>query len=98
MQRFAIDLLRDPAVTLPAGAAAAEEALSVGRSSAVRQALSEIRTMVADGRISRNEAAERIVKVVEEFGLQTVEPPPPLEPITEEDVGVVCWMAVLPGG
>lgn len=27
-QRFAIDLLRDPSVTLPAGAAAAEEALS----------------------------------------------------------------------
>ena len=96
-QRFAIDLLRDPAVALPSGAAEAEEALSAGRSSTVRQALSQIRSMVVDGTISRNEAAQQIVGVVDAFGLQTVEEPPPLEPITEDDVGVVCWMAVLPG-
>ena len=95
-QRFAIDLLRDPAVTLPSGASEAEEALSAGRSSTVRQALSQIRSMVVEGTISRNEAAQQIVGVVDAFGLQTVEEPPPLEPITEEDVGVVCWMAVLP--
>lgn len=95
IQRFAIDLLRDPSVTLPPGASEAEEALSVGRSSAVRQALAEIRTLVVDGTISRNEAADQIVRVVDTFGLQPVEPPPPFEPITEKDVGVVCWMAVL---
>jgi hypothetical protein len=94
-QRFAIDLLRDPAVALPQGAGETEEALLVGRSSTVRQALSEIRSMVVEGTISRNEAAQRVVDVLEAFGLQPVERPPVLEAITEEDVGVVCWMAVL---
>jgi hypothetical protein len=28
---------------------------------------------------------------------RAVEPPPPLELITEDDVGVTCWMIVLPG-
>lgn len=44
----------------------------------------------------RDEAAGQIVEVVQEFGLQPVPPPPALEPITEDDIGVVCWMAVLP--
>lgn len=96
-QRFAIDLLRDPSVTLPQGASEAEEALSVGRSSTVRQALTEIKSLVADGTISRNEAAQRVVDAVRSFGLQPVPPPAPLEPITEDDVGVVCWMGVLNG-
>lgn len=95
-QRFALDLLRDPSVGLPPGAAEADEALAVGRSSSVRHALTEIRRQVVDGMISRNDAARAIVEVVRTFGLQAVEPPPPLEQITEEDLGVVCWMAVLP--
>jgi len=95
-QRFALDLLRDPAVLLPPGAAKAEEALSVERSSAVRQALAAIRALVTEGSVSRDDAARRIVEVVESFGLQAVEPPPALEPIVEDDVGVVCWMAVHP--
>jgi superfamily II DNA or RNA helicase len=95
-QRFAIDLLRDPAVLLPPGAAEAEEALSVERSSAVRQAIAQIRSSVSEGSISRDEAAVRIVQVVDSFGLQAVEPPPALEPINEDNIGVVCWMAVLP--
>jgi hypothetical protein len=37
-----------------------------------------------------------VVEVVDAFGLRAVEPPPPLEVITEDDLGVVCWMAVLP--
>ncbi|MGQ0679837.1 MAG: helicase-related protein [Actinomycetota bacterium] len=94
-QRFAIDLLRDPAVTLPSGADQAEEALTVGRSSTVRQALTDIKSRVSEGLLSRSEAADRIVEVVKAFGLQAVSPPPPLEPITEDDVGVVCWMGVL---
>jgi hypothetical protein len=94
-QRFALDLLRDPVVILPAGAAEAEEALSVERSSTVRQALSGIRARLAEGSISRDDAAVKIVEVVQSFGLRAVEPPPPAEPITSEDVGVVCWMAVL---
>jgi superfamily II DNA or RNA helicase len=96
-QRFALDLLRDPTVLLPPGGAEAEQALSVERSSTVRQALTTIRTQVVDGAISRDDAARRIVETVEGFGLQPVEPPPLLDPVTESDVGVVCWMVVLAG-
>lgn len=96
VQGFALEVLRDPTVALPPGAAAAEEALSVERSSTVRQALGEIRLGVREGAMSRDEAARRIIEVVASFGLQAVEPPPPLDPITEDDLGVVCWMAVLP--
>lgn len=95
-QRFALDLLRDPAVALPPGAARAEEALSVERSSTVRQALGAIRDAVTAGTISREEAAGRFVAIVDDFGLHAVPPPPPLEPITVDDIGVVCWMIVLP--
>lgn len=95
-QRFALDLLRDPAVTLPPGAGAADEALGVERSSSVRQALAEIRRLLVEGEISRDDGARRVVDVVKDFGLQPVEPPPPLSRITEDDVGVVCWMAVRP--
>ncbi len=95
-QRFALDLLRDPTVLLPAGADVAEEALAVERSSTVRHALTEIRSGVVQGTISRDDAARQIVGVVESFGLQPVEPPPLLDPIDSDDVGVVCWMVVLP--
>jgi hypothetical protein len=78
------------------GAGVADEALSVERSSSVRQALSEIRRLLVDGELSRDEGACRVVEVVKEFGLQPVEPPPALSPITADDVGVVCWMAVRP--
>jgi hypothetical protein len=63
----------------------------VQRSSTVRQALTTIRTQVVDGAISRDDAARRIVETV---GLQPVEPPPLLDPVTESDVGVVCWMVL----
>lgn len=49
----------------------------------------------AIGEFSR-EGARRVVEVVKEFGLQPVEPLPALSPITADDVGVVCWMAVRP--
>jgi len=97
-QRYAVDLLRDPSVLLPPGAGDAEEALTIERSSTVRHALTEIRSQVVEGSISRDDAARRIVEVVKEFGLQAVAPPPLLDPITEDDVGVVCWMVVLPPG
>jgi superfamily II DNA or RNA helicase len=97
-QRFALDLLRDPTVLLPLGAADAEEALTVERSSTVRHALTEIRAAVVQGAISRDDAARQIIDVVESFGLQPVEAPPLLDPITDDDVGVVCWMIVSPVG
>jgi Helicase conserved C-terminal domain/PLD-like domain/SNF2-related domain len=96
-QRFALSALRDPAVALPAGAEDADELLSVPRGGAVRAALAKVQRAVSAREFSRDQAAERIVAVVQEFGLTPVPPPPPLEPITEDDVGVVCWMRILPG-
>ena len=93
-QRFALEVLRDPMIALPQGAVDADEALSVERNSTVRRALSEIAADVAAGRATRDEAATRIVGVVASFGLRPVEAPPLVDPITEDDVGVVCWMAV----
>jgi superfamily II DNA or RNA helicase len=95
-QRWALELLRDPAVALPPGAELADEVLSVERSSAVRRALGGVQDRVLGRQISRDEAATEIVRVVEGFGLQPVEPPPLPEKITVEDLGVVCWMAVRP--
>ena len=95
-QRWALELLRDPAVALPPGAELADEVLSVERSSAVRRALGEIQDRVLARRISRDEAAAEIVQVVQDFGLQPVEPPPLPEKITVDELGVVCWMVVLP--
>jgi len=95
-QRWALDVLRDPQVALPPGAELADEVLSVERSSAVRRALGEVEASLLAGEISRDEAAVRIVAVVQEFGLQPVEAPPLPETIGADDLGVVCWMAVLP--
>ena len=98
IQRWALTVLRDPAVPLPDGAAVAEAALRAERGGSVRQALGVVQRETNDGAISRDEAARRIVEVVESYGLRPVEPLPPLEPITEDDLGVVCWMGVLPSG
>lgn len=95
-QRWALEVLRDPAVALPYGADLADEALAVERSSAVRRALGEVQDRVLEAMISRDEAAAEIVRVVEEFGLQPVEARPLPDKITVDDLGVVCWMAVLP--
>ncbi len=94
-QRFALELLRDPAVVLPEGAERAEAALRVERSSAVRRALNEIWAVAREERISRNEAAAQVIRLVERLGLQPVELEDLPEPITEDDLGVVCWLAVL---
>ena len=81
---------------LPAGAEGAAEALAVERSSSVRRALTEIRLDVEEERITRNEAAERVVALVGRLGLRPVTLDDLPEPIAEDDLGVVCWMAVLP--
>ena len=94
-QRFALSLLRDPSVALPTGAEEADELLTVPRGSAVRTALSDVQRRVAARELSRDQAAQAVVAITAEYGLTPVEPPPPLKPITEEDVGVVCWMQVL---
>ena len=98
-QRWALELLRDPAVSLPVADDRADEieaALSVERSSAVRRALGEVQADLEAGEISRDGAVVAIVSVVEEFGLRPVEAPPLPQRIGIDDLGVVCWMAVLP--
>jgi superfamily II DNA or RNA helicase len=95
-QRWALDLLRDPTVALPPGADLADDVLGVERSSAVRRALGEVQDRVHAAAMSPDDAAVAIVRIVEEFGLQPVDPPPLPEKITADDLGVVCWMAVLP--
>lgn len=94
-QRWALTLLRDPSVILPEGAEDAAAALEVERSGAVRRALNETRAELTEERISPNDAAGRVVALVQRLGLRPVERDLP-EPITEDDVGVVCWIAVLP--
>jgi hypothetical protein len=95
-QRWALDLLRDPSVIIPEGAEVAAAALEVERSGAVRRALNEIRAELREERLSPNEAAGAIVTLVQRLGLRPLEREEILEPITEDDVGVVCWMAVVP--
>ena len=95
-QRWALTLLRDPSVTLPVGAEEADELLAVPRDSAVKSALAEIQRRLAGRALSRDQAAEAIVEVVREYGLTAVPPQPALQPISEDDLGVVCWMRVLP--
>ena len=95
-QRFALELLRDPTVILPDGADKAADALAVERSSSVRRELNGIAAEVKEERISRNDAARRIVDLVSVVGLQPVKLDDVPPEITEDDLGVVCWMVVLP--
>lgn len=78
--------------------AEAYEALSIERSGAVRQVLGAIKRELDAKAIDPMEAARRIIDAVAFYGLTKVDLPEPRQPITEEDIGVVCWMAVLPGG
>jgi hypothetical protein len=97
-QRWALDLLRDPAVSLPSETRAerASQALSVSLSSTVRRRLGELQAAQQTGSLSRDDAATSVIALVEEFGLRPVDPLPRPEAITVDDLGVVCWMAVLP--
>jgi superfamily II DNA or RNA helicase len=95
-QRWSLDVLRDPGVAYVPGAEEAEEALSVGRSSTVRKALGAVHASVQAAELTLDQAAAQIVAVVDELGLRGVEPPTPATPVTVDDLGVVCWMAVLP--
>jgi superfamily II DNA or RNA helicase len=94
-QRWALTLMRNPAVILPEGADEAAEALEVERSGAVRRALNEVRAELGEERISPNEAASQVVALVQRLGLRRVTTDDVPEPITEDDVGVVCWLAIL---
>lgn len=97
LQQWALEVLADPTVALPPGAEDAYDALQVGRSQPVRRALGEVKRRADSGGITRSGAAKGIVDIVRLFGLRKVILPEEGEPITAEDVGVVCWMGVLGG-
>lgn len=47
------------------------------------------------GEIPLTAAADRVVEVVERYGLRPVERAPrPAKALTYDDLGVVCWMEV----
>lgn len=96
-QRWALQTLRSPDLPPEDRYAVADEALGVGRDQLVRRALSAIRRQFSNKELSLLQAAEEITNVVAEFGLRPVttdlQPPPP---VTEEDLGVVCYQVVLP--
>ena len=97
LQAWALnEVLEDPEVSLPDGAEDAAEALGVGRGNVVRRSLGRIRRRVTAGEIAKSRAAREIVELVRSEGLRPVPPPERLAPIGEEDVGVVCWMEILP--
>ena len=99
LQAWALnEILGDPEVALPDGAEAAADALSVGRGSIVRRTLGRIRKRFAEQAISKSQAAVEIVELVRSEGLRPVDPPERLDPITEADVGVICWMEIQPPG
>ena len=98
VQRWARALLEDAGVASPPSAAGAYEALGAERSSLVRHDLAAIKRSLDADVVTPDEAARRVVDVVEFHGLRAVEAPPPSPQITEDDLGVVCWMSVLPNG
>ncbi|MXW71338.1 MAG: hypothetical protein F4Z74_07805 [Acidobacteria bacterium] len=97
LQAWAVgEILEDPEIALPDGGEAAAEALRVGRGSIVRRTLGQIRRRVAEGKTSKPQAALEIVDLVRTEGLRPADPPERLETISDGDVGVVCWMEILP--
>ena len=96
IQQWAINLLSNPDIPSPADASQASEALSIGRSNLVRTELGAIRNTMKEEQITATVAAQKIVEVVQNYGLRKVKKPTPLKEITEDDIGVVCWMAILP--
>ena len=61
-----------------------------------RRELSTLRREYEAAGMSVSDCARRIVDVVAKFGLRPVEQLSPPEPITEDDLGVVCYQVVLP--
>ena len=95
-QRWALGILRAPDAPDGEEFDRADQALSVGRNNVVRRELSALRRSYEAGGRSIGDCARRIVEVVVQFGLRPVPAPRAPEPITEDDLGVVCYQVVLP--
>ena len=96
-QRWALGILRAPDAPDGEEFDRADQALSVGRNNVVRRELSSLRRSYESSGMSVGDCARRIVEVVTQFGLRPVPAPQAPEPITEDDLGVVCYQVVLPG-
>ena len=68
----------------------------MGRNNLVLRALSALRRDYTSGGMSLTDCVRRIVNVVNKFGLRPVQAPEAPDPITEDDLGVVCYQVVVP--
>ena len=94
-QRWALNVLRSPDAPAGADYDEADQALSAGRNNLVRRDLSELRREYESGGMSVADCSQRITEIVAKFGLRPVEAPQAPEPITEDDLGVVCYQVML---
>ena len=94
-QRWALQILRSPDAPEGQQYDDADKSLSVGRNGRLRLALSTLRSEYNSG-MSITECTTRILEIVKDFGLEPVDPPTPPQPITPDDLGVVCYQVVLP--
>ena len=95
-QRWALDVLRSPEAPVGKEFNDGDQSLSVGRNNLVRRELSGLRREYEVSGMTVADCARRIVKVVETFGLRPAQVPRVPEPITGDDVGVVCYQVVVP--
>lgn len=96
IQKWARELLVNPTIPTPPDVGDVYDALGVERNAQVRRDLGTIRRNLNSGTIDAAQAAQEVIDTVAFYGLRPVDPPTPPPSITEEDIGVVCWMAVLP--
>ena len=95
-QRWALDILRSPDAPSGEEYDQGDQALSAGRNNLVRRELAELRRQYEGGGTSISDCARRIISVVERFGLRPVETLKAPDPITEDDLGVVCYQVMVP--
>jgi len=55
-----------------------------------------LRHWFEDGRDDGNAKARRLIAAIIDAGLEPFMAPPPLPPITTEDIQLVCWLAITP--
>lgn len=94
VQRWARSLLEG--VASSPQATAAYDALAVERSTLVRHDLADVKRDLDARRVSASEAATQVIAIIEFYGLDPVEMPPPQAVLDDDDIGVVCWMSVRP--
>ena len=96
-QRWALnDILGAPDAPRGATYNTAADVLAVPQGTPVRRALSELRREYGESGMSLLECADRVRDVVERFRLRPVALPEQPSPITEDDLGVVCYQVVVP--